>query len=524
MPNTELVLGLLLAVVVLTTVARQLHVAYPILLVVGGLILGFIPAIPPIVLRPDLVFLLFLPPLLYWESLHVSYRDLRSNLRPIASLSSGLVLATIVVVAVAIHIVVPGMAWATAFVLGTIVAPTDETAATAIADRLGLPSRLQTIIEDESLLNDASSLVAYNVAVAAVVTGSFSIGITAAQFVVAAVGGAILGLAAGWLVGQVRSRLYDPPVENTISLLSGFVAYLPASALGLSGVLAVVAEGLYLGRRSPRVVMPRTRLQNDDMWEVINFLLNGLLFVLVGLQLHRILESLSAYRPATLLGYAALVSLIIILLRIAWVFAATYLPRMLFPDWARGQPPAPWQETMIVSWTGMRGAVSLAAALAVPLAIHAGGSFPDRALIVYLTFAVILATLVLQGLTLPMLIQWLGVVKDSTEAGEEAAARLAAAQAGLQRLETLTQQGLPEELAEDVRSHLQRRTRVYATRLAGEHTADDGASERYRRARLEVLDAQREAVIEMRDRGVISDEAMRQVQRDLDLEEVRLES
>ncbi len=523
MPDLQIVLGLLLAVVALTTAARWLKIAYPVLLVVGGLILGFIPEVPHIVLSPDLVFLLFLPALLYWEALQVSYRDLRYNIRPITSLAVGLVLTTIVVVAVVAHAAISGFSWAAAFVLGTIVAPTDETAATAIADRLPLPARLQTIIEDESLLNDASSLVAYNVAVAAVVTGSFSLSFTAVQFVVAAVGGVAVGLVAAWLLSRVRRRLYDPPVENTISLLSGFVAYLPASALGLSGVLAVVAEGLCLGRTGPRFVAPRTRLQNQETWEVVNFLLNGLLFILVGLQLHGIIDRLSAYQPMTLLGYAALVSLVIITLRIAWVFSATYLPRTLFPRWAVTRPDAPWQETAIVAWTGMRGAVSLAAALAVPLTVRSGGPFPDHDLIVFLTFAVILATLVLQGLTLPILIQRLGVVAGPAETREEMTARRAATRAGLQRLKTLPPQALPSDLARDLRNRLRNRDRWYADRLASWDAERQARATRYRQALEDILDAEREAVINLRDQGTIGDEAMRRVLRDLDLEEVELE-
>lgn len=524
MPDAEVFLGLLLVVAVLTTVARRMRIAYPILLVLGGLVLSFIPGLPALQLQPQIVFLLFLPPLLYWESLNASSRDLWANLRTIASLAVGLVLLTIGVVAVVVHAVIPGLTWAAAFVLGTIVAPTDETAAAAIADRLGLPRRLVAIIEDESLLNDASSLVAYNVAVAAVVTGSFSLRRAGGEFVLAAVGGVVVGLAAGWLVGQVRKRLYDPPVENTISLLSGFASYLPAAALGFSGVLAVVAQGLYLARGSPRYLSARTRLQGREMWEMVTFLLNGLLFTLVGLQLHGIVGRLSGYSPLTLLWYGALPALTVILLRIAWVFTFTYVPRMLSPGWARKQPSAPWRETTILAWTGMRGGISLAAALAIPLAANSGAPFPDRGLIIYMTYSVILATLVLQGLTLAPLIQWFGVGRDQSENQEETAAWLAATQAGLQRLESLPKAGLSPRMIERLRNQLQSQSRVYAARALDPAEEEvEQRSARYRAARREILDAEREAIIDLRDQGIINDDAMRKIENDLDLEEVRLD-
>lgn len=524
MPNADVILGLLLAVVVLTTLARQLGVAYPVLLVLGGLLLSFIPGLPAIVLPPDLVLLLFLPPLLYWESINLSYRDLRFSIRPILNLAIGLVLATIVGVAVVAYTVLPGFSWALAFVLGTIVGPTDEVAAAAIAERLPLPARLLAIIEDESLLNDASSLVAYNVAVAAVVTGAFSLLGTSLQLLVAGVGGIAVGLGVGWGISQVRRRLDDPPVENTISLLTGSAAYLPADALHLSGVLAVVACGIYISRQSYRIISPRTRLLSRNMWDMVDFLLNGVLFVLVGLQLHGILMRLSAYQPQTLFLYAVVIVLTVILVRVVWVFAFTYLPRLLIPAVTRNRPRPPWQETAVVAWTGMRGAVSLAAALAVPLAINGGARFPNRELIIYLTFAVILATLVLQGLTLPLMIQRLGIAPGQNERYEEMAARMAATQAGLERLNSSAGDRFPRELMDGLRRQLLDRSRRFVERTG--HTqsrADRARTARYRRLLREVLDAERAALEDLRDQDIISDDVMRRVGRELDLDEVRLE-
>lgn len=523
MPDVSVILGLLLVVVVLTTVARQLGVAYPVLLVLGGLVLSFIPGIPAVALPPELVLLLFLPPLLYWESLNLSYRDLRFSIQPILNLAIGLVLATIVVVAVVAHTILPTFTWALAFVMGTIVGPTDEVAAAAIAERLPLPARLLAIIEDESLLNDASSLVLYNVAVAAVVTGTFSLLSTSVQVLVDAIGGIAIGLAVGLVLSQVRRRLDDPPVENTISLLTGYAAYLPANALHFSGVLAVVSTGIFLSRRSFGVISPRTRLQSGEMWEIVDFLLNGVLFVLVGLQLHSILVKLSAYQPGRLALHAAIIVLTVIGLRIVWVFAFTYLPRLLFPA-ARARSPIPWQQTAIVAWTGMRGAVSLAAALAIPLTINGGIRFPDRELIIYLTFAVILSTLVLQGLTLPVLIQRLGIVPGKEEEYEETAARLAATQAGLERLNSGAQDGFPPEMIDNLRRQLRNRSRRAVERTSHSETrAEQARNKRYRRLLLEVLNAERDALIDLRDENIISDDVMRKVGRELDLDEVRLE-
>lgn len=523
-PYVGVILGLLLAVAVLTTLARQLGIAYPVLLVLGGLVLSFVRGVPSIALPPSLVLLLFLPPLLYWESLNLSYRDLRFSIRPILSLAIGLVLATIVTVAVVAHSLIPGFTWATAFVLGTIVGPTDEVAVTAIAERLPLPARLVAIIEDESLLNDASSLVAYTVAVAAVVTGAFSLMATGLQALAAASGGIAIGLAVGWAVGQLRSRLDDPPVENTISLLTGYAAYLPADALHLSGVLAVVTTGISLARQAPRIISPRTRLQNREMWEIVAFLLNGVLFILVGLQLHSILGQLSTYQPGSLFLDAVIIVLTVILLRVVWVFLATYLPRLLRPEWAKTRPSAPWQQTAIVAWSGTRGAVSLAAALAIPFAISGGARFPDRDLIIYLTFAVILSTLVLQGLTLPVMIQRLGMTAGQDEQHEEMAARLAATQAALERLNSSARDGLPADLIDGVRKQLQDRSRRFVEQAGrSQSRAQRTQRTRYRRLLREILDAERTAVLDLRDQHIISDDVMRKVERELDFDAVRLE-
>ena len=520
MQDIELVLGLLVAVAALVTIARRLEIPYPILLVIGGLVLGFIPGLPSVELRPDLVFLLFLPPLLYWQALNTSMREFRANLRPIFSLSIGLVLFTIAVVAIVTHAAIAGLSWSAAFVLGAIIAPTDEVAAGAIAERLPLPRRIMTVLEGESLLNDATALVAYSVAVAVALGGSFSPTGAGLLFIEASLGGIAVGLVAGWIIGQIRRYLHDPPVENTISLMSGFAAYLPAQALGVSGVLAVVTTGIYLGRLGPRIISSQTRLQGGQLWAVVVFLLNSLLFILVGLQLHHItLAALSSHSAITLIAYAVLVVLTVILVRVIWVFPASYLPSALSRRIREHDPYPSWKTVTIIAWTGMRGGVSLAAALALTIA------FPGRDLIIFLTFCVILATLVVQGLSLPSLIHWVQPPDDGSAGREETKARLKVARAALARLNDLASEDwVPQDILDDLRVHYEEKDQRFTARMDG---SEDGSQEErasaHLRVKREVITAQRTKLLELRSKGIIDDEVLRRIQRDLDLEEVRLQ-
>src|SRR6266581_3407401 len=437
----EIFVGLLLAVAVLALVARRLTIPYPILFVIGGLLLGLIPKLPKVRLDPNLVFLFFLPPLLFPAALFTSWRDFRANLRPISLLAVGLVLFTTVAVAFLAHYFIEDLPLAAGFVLGAIVSPPDAVAATAIADRLKVPRRIVTILEGESLVNDATALVAYRFAVVAVVTGSFSLAHASGQFLIVGMGGILIGWAGGWLAGQFHKRVDDAPIEITVSLLTPFVAYFSAERAGVSGVLAVVTAGLYLGWRMPELLTFKTRLQGGPVWEMLEFLLNGFVFILIGLQLPEVLNALSgnAIPIPRLVWYALLISLAVILIRILWVFPATYLPRLLFKKLCKHDPYPKWQHVTIVAWTGMRGVVSLAAALALPDKIQGGSPFPGRDLILFLSFVVILATLVVQGLSLPPLIRWLGVKDDGSMEKEEREARLKANQAALARLNEIAE-------------------------------------------------------------------------------------
>ena len=542
MPQIEIIIGLLVAVAALATLAARLRVPYPILLVLGGSALGFIPGLPRVRLDPELVFLLFLPPLLYVSALFTSWRDFRTNIRAISLLAVGLVLMTTFVVAAVVHAVV-GLPWAAAFVLGAIVSPTDAVAATAIAQRLGVPRRIVTILEGESLVNDATGIVAYRVAVAAVVTGAFSVWEAGLQFVVGSVGGIAVGFAVGWLIVWARRHLSeDPSVQNTVSLLTPFVAYLAAEELphavwerlhGLigapgdlhfSGILAVVTTGLYLGRKGPYIISSGTRLQGFATWELITFLLNGLIFVLIGLQLGNLVDNLDAYSVGQLVLYAVLVSLTVILVRILWVFPATYLPRRLSRRLRERDPSPSWRNVSVVAWTGMRGVISLAAALALPFQMASGVQFPGRDLIIFLTFCVILATLVVQGLSLPLLIRALGLEDDHIGDKEEVHGRIGVADAALERLEELkVEDWVREDTAERIQGLYNYRRNRFASRFDGDPDGVEERSADFQRLMVELLVAQRQRLIRMRDEGKIGDEIMHRIERDLDLEESRLE-
>jgi Na+/H+ antiporter len=511
-------LALLIALGALLALSPTLRLPLPILLVLGGVVLGFVPGLPHVALPPDVVLVAVLPPLLYSGAFFTSLRDLRTNRRPISLLAFGLVATTMAAVAIAAHKWI-GLPWAVAFTLGAVVSPTDALAATEIASRLGAPRRVVALIEGESLVNDGTALVLYKAAVGAALGATFSLLDTSGRVVLNVIGGIAIGLAVGWLVRHVRRRLDDPPVEIAIAVLSGYLAYLPAAAAGVSGVLAAVTIGVYMGWYTPELTNERTRLSGDAFWEILVFLVNALLFVLVGLQLRRIVDSLSGIATLRLAGYSALVCATVILTRIVWVPVFTYLPRWLFPRIRERDPYPPWQYPAVISWTGIRGAVSLVAALALPT------DFPDRDLIVFLTFTVIVATLVLQGLTLPGLIRILGVSDDGGAERENAKARLKAAEAALARLEELVADGaVRPDTAERLRGQFGFRRDRFRARFDDD---DDGAIEErsvaYQRVMRELLDAERATVVALRNGGVIDDGVMQRVQRDLDLEAARLD-
>jgi CPA1 family monovalent cation:H+ antiporter len=520
MHEVEFVLvSLLVSVAVLGAAARAVNIPYPIVLVVGGLVLGFIPGLPDIELAPELVLVIFLPPLLYSAAFFANLHDLRTSLRPIALQAVVLVLFTMVAVAVVIKALVPEMPWAAAFTLGAIVAPTDPVAATTIMRRMAVPRRIVSVVEGESLINDGTALVAYRTAVAAV-GGTFVAWEAGLDFVVSGLGGIAVGLAAGWVIVQIRRRIDDIPVEITISLLSGFAGYVPAEALHVSGVLAAVTTGIVLGWKAPYISTASMRLQGYAVWEILTFLLNALLFVLIGLQLPIILDGLSGMPAGEVLWWCVAVSLVVIVTRLIWSQSVVFIIRALDRRESQRMRRSVWQSRFLISWCGMRGSVSLAAALALD------PDFPQRNLILLLTFAVIFATLVLQGLTLPAVIRALGVRDDGEDDREEVLGRRAAAAVALERLDELAlEEWTHDDTIGRMRKLYEYRTRRFAAQ-AGETDDGDGIehrSRKYQKAVRAVLDAQRAELVRLRNSGEISNEVMHRLERELDLEDERLE-
>jgi Na+/H+ antiporter len=515
--ETELVLlGLLIGISAFLLLAYRTGTPYPILLVLGGCALGYVPGVPEVQLDPEIVLLAFLPPLLYSSAFFSSLRDLRDNLGPIMVLAVGLVTATMVAVAVVAH-VVAGLDWAPAFVLGAVVSPTDPVAATEIAGRLGARRRYVSIIEGEALINDATALIAYKYAVGAVTAGTFSLLSAGGKFALASVGGVAIGLAVGYVIATLRRRLDDPATEISISLVTAYLAYLPASAVGASGVLAAVTSGIYLGWRAPELITPATRLQAFAVWEILVFVLNALLFTLVGLQLPSIMDGISGQSAGLLVRDAALVIGTVVVVRALWVYPFAMLRAKL---WKTADGAVSWPSIgTAISWTGMRGAVTLAAALALP-------AFAERDRVIFLAFAVVVFTVVVQGLTLPWLIRRMNFYDDDgTVERKEAKARLLAAKAAIGRLEELrAEDWVREETADRMRALYEYRIRRFKARF---DDGDDGTiedrSQAYQRLRRMILEAERAEVLRLRNIGHIDEQTMHRIERDLDLEDARLE-
>jgi Na+/H+ antiporter len=524
MHQAEIIVLLFAVVAILAVLAHKITLPYPLVLVIGGLGLSFVPRLPEVNLDPKVVFYFILPALLYPAGLFTSWRDFRRNLRPILLLAIGLVLVTTLAVAWVAHSIVPALPWAAAFALGAIVSPPDAVAASAIIRRLGVPHRIQVILEGESLVNDATALVALQFAVAALVTGTFSPTHAVTRFVWAAAGGIGCGLLVGMSIRWVQSHLDDPPIQITISLVTPFIAYLTAEHLQASGVLATVAAGIFLGWHSPLMITPRTRLQAYAFWETIVFLLNGFVFIVIGLQLPGILHAWNRELLTGAIISASIICATVILVRFAWVTPAVYLSRLLKSE-RRGRDAIPsWQHIAIVGWAGMRGVVSLAAAFALPLALPDGRPFPARNYILFVAFAVILVTLVLQGLTLPLLIRKLGVPRDGETDEEERLARLQANKAALEWIDKARTNGKFSQDAVE-RLRVEYDERIEQLKLCASNPDDcrgEIATPQYQRLQHEALRVERRTIIRLRNERVINDDALRRIQRDLDLAETRL--
>jgi CPA1 family monovalent cation:H+ antiporter len=524
---------LLAALVALALAAKKLRVPYPIVFVVGGLVLALIPGVPTVKLAPETVFLLFLPALIFGDGWTTDYRAFKRFAQPIFSLAIGLVIFTATVVAYAAHWLM-GIDLALGFVLGAILSPTDAVATDAIAEEVGLPRRLATIVGGESLINDASGLVIYKFAVIAVATGAFSLLAATAQFVYVALGGVAFGLAIAWLIAKLMaavraSGLSDEVIAVSMSLVTPFALYVPADALGASGVLAALTGGIYLSRKSSQIFDADSRIAAGSVWNLLFFVFNGAAFVLIGLQLRGIVGALHDRPLATYVGWAAAIALVVIAVRFAWVFPVAYGRRRLFPKIREREgpdPPRSW--TVILSLAGMRGIVSLAAALALPERTASGAPFPGRDLILFVTFVVILVTLVGEGLLLPVLIRRLGVRELDGEDGVRfvalAKVRTAeAARAHLRSLEPDFATTVEWEVAGRIHADYEQRATHYGAHLDGtDRDGDERQHEVERRLRREAYAAERRALAALRRSGEISDEAYRHLEWDIDLAESRL--
>ncbi|MFJ9467115.1 Na+/H+ antiporter [Streptomyces caniferus] len=505
--------------------ARRTPVPAPLLLVAAGLAASFVPGIPDYTLDPHIVLPLVLPPLLHTAALDSSYLDLRANLRPVALLSVGYVLFATLAVGYLAYLVIPGLPLTVALVLGAVVAPPDAVAATAIARRLGLPHRITTILQGESLFNDATAITAYKVLLAAALGVGATWGDGIKEFAIASLGGIGIGVVLMVPLHWLRVRLRESALlENTLSLLIPFFAYAAAEQLHASGVLAVVVVGLYLGHRSWQVDF-ETRLQEEAVWKVVSFVLESAVFALIGLQLRVVLRGLGEFGAAEALWYAVVMFLAVVLARFVWVFPATYLPRALSARIRVREPGTNWKSPVVVGWAGMRGVVSLAIAFSLPSTVPGGGSFPARNLVLFLTFTTVIATLVIQGLTLPPLIRALKLPgpDPQRETLAEAQAQNEASRAAEERLEELLgdeRNALPGPLADRLRTIMERRRNAVWERLgAVNEVTGESADETYRRLAREMIETERRVFVQLRDTGRIDDEMLRTLLRRLDLEE-----
>jgi Na+/H+ antiporter len=524
--NIQLLVLLLAVVAGVAILANRLKIPPAILLVLTGVLVALVPGLPSVELAPELVLLLILPPFIYTSAFQMSWREFQFNLRPITLLSVGSVVFTTITVAAAVHALM-GIEWPVGFVLGAIVSPPDAIAPLSIARRMQIPRRIIVVLEGEGLANDATALILYRFAVVAVSLGVFSFGQAVGEFAAIVVGEIFWGIGAGWFMLRLRRWVNDPLIEILLSLLTPFLAFWPPAHLGGSGVLATVAAGLYTSWHGPRLIRPATRLQGVFFWDFFTYVLEGMVFLITGLQARTVIGRISDYPLSALAISVAVITASVIVARFVWVFPATYLPRWIFPAIRRKDPSPPWQWVFLLSFTGIRGIVSLAAALAIPLFVVTGEPFPHRDLILFLTFAVILITLVGQGLTLPWVIERLGLFQAGRKEREinraaELQARSEAVRAARKRLEQLA---IEQDLAPDV-VHAIRTQHEDRLKHVDENGQDfvGGHGQLHDQIEHLLIEAERTRVNELFRSGKLTDEARRRIERELDLREAHLSS
>lgn len=536
MENFKIIIFILAVLISLSAVIDKLKLPNPVFLVLVGLIIGFIPVFPHLVMDPEVVFLVFLPPLLYDAAFRTSWHDFKTNIRPISALGISLVFFTIIAVAVTAHYFIPMFSWPLAFLLGAIISPPDAAASTGIIKGLRLNKHVISILEGESLVNDASALVAYRFALAAAITGSFLFWQAGWQFLFVTGGGILIGLLVGYVLIVIHKKINNYPiVETSLTLLTPFLSYLAAEQAHTSGILAVVSTGLLLSWRSQEIFSYQTRMRTRVVWGTLLFLLNGFIFILIGLQLPDILKQLTHYKLSTIIGYGLIISVVTILIRMIWVFAGAYSFRFFNRGKKHNDTPpdqdryGDWKNILIVAWTGTRGVISMASALALPLTLYNGKAFPQRHLIIFICFVVIFVTLVVQGFSLPLLIKLLGVEPSNNEDKEEKELQLYVVNSTLHFIDY----EIDPQPTDRIRIELKKKYEQLAGKLVKEintHTRNEKQEEQLpvrtltgmQKAQIEIGRFQRELLLKLHKDGQFSDIAIRQVERDMDIDELKL--
>jgi len=537
MENFKIIVFIMAILIILTAIANKRKLPYPILLVAAGLIIGFVPQLPNLALDPDVIFVVILPPLLYDAASKTSWHEFRTSIRPISALAITLVFFTTVAVAITAHYLIPGFSWPLAFVLGAVVSPPDAVAASGIIKGLGLNKKVITILEGESLVNDASALIAYRYAVTTVTTGTFVFWQAGLQFLLVAGVGIGIGIVTGYLFVLAHKKIENNPVvETSLTLLAPFISYLAAEQFHMSGVLAVVSTGLVISWRAPEVFNYQTRIRTRVVWDTLIFLLHGFVFIMIGLQLPSIIKDLGNYSFSQMLGYGLLISLVTIIVRIIWVFAGADWQNFFHKKKRRADvlsvnddPDNTWKNVLVVAWTGTRGVISLAAALALPLLLQDGSPFPKRHSIIFLSFVVIFVTLVVQGLSLPLLIRWLKIKPQDNTAAEEKELQLYLASSTLHFIE----QELPVPLDNKLQQQLKNKyellvhdltKEIHRHKKAKQNEEEIKASppDSLLNARLEISKFQRGLLLKLHKEGEFSDAVIRHAERVMDIDEMKL--
>ncbi|MGK2864200.1 MAG: Na+/H+ antiporter [Chitinophagaceae bacterium] len=536
MENFKVVVFIMAILISLTAIANKRNFPFPIILVAAGLVIGFVPQLPDLQLDPNVVFVIILPPLLYDAASKTSWHEFRASIRPISALAITLVFFTTVAVAICARYLIPGFTWPLSFVLGAIVSPPDAVAASGIIKGLGLNKKVITILEGESLVNDASALIAYRFSILAVTTGSFVLWQAGLQFLLVAGVGIVVGIVVGYLFVLAHKKIENNPiVETSLTLLSPYIAYLAAEQFHMSGVLAVVTTGLVISWRSPEVFSYQARMRIRVVWDTLIFLLHGFVFILIGLQLPSIIKGLGNYPFMQILGYGLVISLVTIVVRIIWVFAGVYWQSVFSKKKGADvlekdeDPDNTWKNVLIVAWTGTRGVISLATALAIPLLLQDGTPFPKRHSIIFLAFVVIFVTLVVQGLSLPLLIRGLRLKKPDYSSSEENELQLHIATHTFNYIE----KDFPIELDNQIQKNLKNKYELIINQLTKEivwhkktkrtdKQLQDARPDPMLNAKLEISKFQRELLIKLHKEGEFSDAALKKVEQEMDIDELKL--